>query len=216
MGKYYSIISYKENSTIKTNMKEKDLSDIDLKVLIESAFQKLEKTEDIDSKLSSEKSNTLNWILTLTTLFLGISIQNSKAITNLCLKGELLTTEKVIFAFSVIMLIAYKIVNLAYEKNKKSFLSNLHTHKLELLFDIQLKLRPKLTDEKTFIPTFINRFRKGEFIPDYDKDRKEGLKMIDKNISVYGKTLKLIYTLTIIAFIINLATTMILIMNINN
>lgn len=196
-------------------MKEKDLSDTDLKVLIESAFQKLEKTDEIDSKLSSEMSNTLNWILTLTTLFLGISIQNSKTITDLCLKVELLTTEKVIFAFSVIMLIVYKIVNLAYEKNKKSFLSNLHTHKLELLFDIQFKLKPKLTDEKTFIPTFINRFRSGEFIPDYDKDRKEALKIIAKNISTYGKLLKLIYTLTMIAFIINLTTTIILLMKIN-
>lgn len=196
-------------------MKEKDLSDTDLKLLVESAFQKLEKTEDIDSKLSSEKSNTLNWVLTLTTLFLGISIQNSKAITNLCLKEELLTSEKVIFAFSVIMLIVYKIVNLTYEKQKKSFLSNIHTHKLELLFDIQFKLRPKLTGEKTFIPTFINRFRNGEFIPDYDKERKQELKIIDKKITIYGRLLKLIYTLAIIAFMINLMTTIILIMNIN-
>lgn len=197
-------------------MKEKDLSDTDLKLLVESTFQKLEKTEDIDSKLSSEKSNTLNWILTLTTLFVGIGIQNNKAISNLlCLKDELLTFEKIVFAFSVIMLIVYKVVNLAYEKQKKSFLGNLHTHKLELLFDIQTKLRPKLINKKTFIPAFINRFRNGELIPDYDKERKKALKRIDQKITTYGKLLNLIYILTIIAFVINFTITMILIMNIN-
>ena len=38
-----------------TVMIEKELSDIDLKLLVESAFQKLEKTEEIDSKISTVK-----------------------------------------------------------------------------------------------------------------------------------------------------------------
>lgn len=196
-------------------MIEKELPESDLKTLIESAFQKLEKTEEIDSKISTEKSNTLNWILALTTLFVGIGIQNFKSITTLCFKEELFFAEKIIFAFSVIMLIAYKIVNTNYEKQKKSFLANLHTHKLELLFDLKTKLKPKLTNEQTFIPSFINRFRNGEFIPDYDKERKEAFKEIDRKVGVYGKLLKLIYTVTMTAFIINLAITIILIMNIN-
>lgn len=196
-------------------MIEKELPDSDLKTLIESAFQKLEKTEEIDSKISTEKSNTLNWILALTTLFVGIGIQNYKSITTLCLKEELFFAEKIIFAFSVIMLIAYKIVNTNYEKQKKSFLANLYTHKLELLFDLKTKLKPKLTNEQTFIPSFINRFRDGEFIPDYDKERKEAFKTIDRKVGIYGKLLKLIYTVTMTAFIINLLITIILIMNIN-
>ena len=196
-------------------MIEKELPDSDLKTLIESAFQKLEKTEEIDSKISTEKSNTLNWILALTTLFVGIGIQNYKSITTLCLKEELFFAEKIIFAFSVIMLIAYKIVNTNYEKQKKSFLANLHTHKLELLFDLKTKLKPKLTSEQTFIPSFINRFRNGEFIPDYDKERKEAFKTIDRKVSIYGKLLKLIYTVTMIAFITNLTITIMLIMKIN-
>jgi len=196
-------------------MIEKELSDIDLKLLVESAFQKLEKTEEIDSKISTEKSNTLNWILALTTLFVGICIQNYKSITTLCLKEELFLAEKIIFALSVIMLIAYKIVNTNYEKQKKSLLANLHTHKLELLFDLKIKLKPKLTNEQTFIPSFINRFRDGEFIPDYDKERKEAFKTIDRKVSNFGKLLKLIYTVTMTAFIINLTITIILIMNIN-
>lgn len=196
-------------------MIEKELPDSDLKTLIESAFQKLEKTEEIDSKISTEKSNTLNWILALTTLFVGIGIQNFKSITTLCFKEELFFAEKIIFAFSVIMLIAYKIVNTNYEKQKKSFLANLHTHKLELLFDQKTKLKPKLTNEQTFIPSFINRFRDGEFIPDYDKERKKAFKTIDRKVSNFGKLLKLIYTVTITAFIINLTITIILIMNIN-
>jgi hypothetical protein len=196
-------------------MIEKELPESDLKTLIESAFQKLEKTEEIDSKISTEKSNTLNWILALTTLFVGIGIQNFKSITTLCFKEELFFAEKIIFAFSVIMLIAYKIVNTNYEKQKKSFLANLHTHKLELLFDLKTKLKPNLTNEQTFIPSFINRFRNGEFIPDYDKERKEAFKEIDRKVGVYGKLLKLIYTVTMTAFIINLAITIILIMNIN-
>jgi len=196
-------------------MIEKELPDSDLKTLIESAFQKLEKTEEIDSKISTEKSNTLNWILALTTLFVGIGIQNYKSITTLCLKEELFFAEKIIFAFSVIMLIAYKIVNTNYEKQKKSFLANLHTHKLELLFDLKTKLKPKLTNEQTFIPSFINRFRDGEFIPDYDKERKEAFKTIDRKVSNFGKLLKIIYAVTMTAFIINLIITTILIMNIN-
>ena len=196
-------------------MKEKDLSDSDLKLLLESAFQKLEKTEEIDSKISAEKSNTLNWILTLSTLFLGIGIQNFKSITDICFREELFITEKIIFAFSVTMLILYKIVNTSYEKQKKSFLANLHTHKLELLFDLKTKLKPKLTDEHTFIPSFINRFRNGEFIPDYDKNRKEAFNTIDRKVGIYGRLLKLIYSVTMIAFIINLTITIMLIMNIN-
>ncbi|MBV6477964.1 MAG: hypothetical protein HGGPFJEG_00709 [Ignavibacteria bacterium] len=196
-------------------MIEKELSDIDLKLLVESAFQKLEKTEEIDSKISTEKSNTLNWILALTTLFVGICIQNYKSITTLCLKEELFLAEKIIFAFSVIMLIAYKIVNTNYEKQKKSFLANLHTHKLELLFDLKTKLKPKLTNEQTFIPSFINRFRNGELIPDYDKERKEAFKTIDRKVSNFGKLLKIIYAVTLTAFIINLTITIMLIMNIN-
>lgn len=196
-------------------MIEKELPDSDLKTLIESAFQKLEKTEEIDSKISTEKSNTLNWILALTTLFVGIGIQNFKSITTLCFKEELFFAEKIIFAFSVIMLIAYKIANTNYEKQKKSFLANLHTHKLELLFDLKTKLKPKLTNEQTFIPSFINRFRDGEFIPDYDKERKKAFKTIDRKVSNFGKLLKLIYTVTMTAFIINLTITIILIMNIN-
>lgn len=196
-------------------MIEKDLHESDLKTLIESAFHKLEKTEEIDSKISTEKSNTLNWILALTTLFVGICIQNYKSVTNLCLKEELFLAEKIIFAFSVVMLIAYKIVNTNYEKQKKSFLANLHTHKLELLFDLKTKLKPKLTNEQIFIPSFINRFRNGELIPDYDKERKEAFKTIDRKVSNFGKLLKLIYTVTMTAFIINLTITIILIMNIN-
>ena len=196
-------------------MIEKELPDSDLKTLIESAYQKLEKTEEIDSKISTEKSNTLNWILALTTLFVGIGIQNFKSITTLCFKEELFFAEKIIFAFSVIMLIAYKIANTNYEKQKKSFLANLHTHKLELLFDLKTKLKPKLTNEQTFIPSFINRFRDGEFIPDYDKERKEAFKRIDRKVSNFGKLLKLIYAVTMTAFIINLTITIILIMNIN-
>ena len=195
-------------------MKEKDLSDSNLKLILESVFQKLEKTEEIDSKISAEKSNTLNWILTLTTLFLGIDFQNFKSITDLCYKEELFFAEKIIFAFSVIMLIAYKMANTNYEKYKNFFLANLHTHKLELCFDLKTKLKPKLANEHIFIPSFINRFRDGEFIPDYDKERKEAFKTIDRKIDVYGKLLKLIYTLTMIAFIINLTITIILIMNI--
>ena len=194
---------------------EKDLSDNDLKLLVESAFQKLEKTEEIDSKISTEKSNTLNWILALTTLFVGICIQNYKAITTLNCKEELFLAEKIIFAFSVIMLIAYKIVNTNYEKQKKSFLANLHTHKLELLFDLKTKLKPKLTNEQIFIPSFINRFRNGELIPDYDQDRKEAFKTIDRKVAIFGNLLKWIYSLTMIAFILNLTITIIMIMKIN-
>lgn len=195
-------------------MNENQLPVDDLKSLLENAYVKLEKSEEIDSKISSEKSNTLNWILALTTLFLGICIQNFNS-TNFCLKVELFIAEKIIFAFSVIMLISYKIVNTNYEKHKKSFLANLHTHKLELLFDLQTKLKPKLTNEPFFVPTFINRFRNGELIPDYDKERKEAFKKIDRKVGVYGKLLKLIYTVTMIAFIMNLIITIILIMNIN-
>lgn len=197
-------------------MTEKELSDRELSLLIENAFQKLEKTEEIDSKISSEKSNTLNWILALTTLFVGICIQNYKSITTLYFKEELFFSEKIIFALSVILLIAYKIANMSYEKQKKSFLANLHTHKLELLFDLKDKLRPKLTEEQTFIPSFINRFRNGKFIPNNNKEMKEAFKTIDRKVKIYGKLLKLIYMITMTAFVINLAITTILIMNIKN
>jgi len=124
-----------------------------------------------------------------------------KSITEICFKEELFVTEKIIFAFSVIMLILYKIVNTSYEKQKKSFLANLHTHKLELLFDLKTKLKPKLTSEQVFIPSFINRFRNGEFIPDYDKERKDAFNEIDRKVGIYGRLLKLIYSVTMVAFI---------------
>jgi len=196
-------------------MRENDLSNNDLKQLVENAFQKLEKTEEIDSKISAEKSNTLNWILALTTLFVGICIQNAKAIVDLCLKDELLIAEKILFTFSVIMLIGYKLINTNYEKQKKAYINNLHTHKLELLFDISSKLKPKLSSDNFFVPLFVNRFRNGELIPDYDVERKEAFKNIDKKIVRFGRLLKLIYSVTMIAFLINLTITIILIMNVN-
>lgn len=196
-------------------MKEIDLSDNDLKLLVENAFQKLKNTEEIDSKISTEKSNTLNWILALTTLFVGICLQNYKSEGDFRWKEFLYVSEKIIFAFSLIMLIVYKIVNTYYEKQKKAFLANLYTHKIELLFDIKFKVRTKLSNDDIFIPTFINSFRNGEFIPDYDNNRKEAFKTIDKKIAISGNLLKLIYSVTMIAFIINLTITIILIMNIN-
>ena len=194
-------------------MKENQLTIDELKALIENSYNKLEKTEEIDSKIFGEKSNTLNWILTLTTLFLGIGLQNYNSITSLYLKDELFLIEKIIFALSLIMLVAYKLVNNNYEKHKKSFLMNLHTHKLELLFDIKTKLR--LSDELTLIPSFINRFRNGEFIPAYDTERKNSLMRIDQKVKISGKWLKLIYGGIMIVFVINLIITIILIMNIN-
>lgn len=195
-------------------MKETDLSDTDLRLLVEKTFQKVEDTEKYNSKISAEMSNTLNWILTLTTLFIGISIQNYKNVLHPYLK-DLFVAEKIIFAFSLIMLIAYKIINLKYEKQKKNYLANLNTHKLELFFDISHKLKPKLSSDIFFVPSFINRFRKGELIPNYDIKRKEAFLSIEKKIHVYEKLLKLIYTLTMIAFLINLIITIILLMNIS-
>ena len=196
-------------------MIENNISDNDLKFLIESAFQKLEKTEETDSKISAEKSSTLNWILAFTTLFVGMCIQNYKSVSDLCLKEELFISEKILFTFLVIMLILYKIANIKYEEYKKSFLANLHTHMLALLFDIKIKLRPKLTNDALFVPSFINRFRNGELSPDYDNESKKALKIIDKKISIYSRCLKLIYTMTMIAFTINLIITIVMIMNIN-
>jgi hypothetical protein len=197
------------------SIEERDLPENDLKLLVESAFRKLEQTEDIDSKISLEKSNTLNWVLALTTLFVGICLQNYKSINSFYLKDILFFAEKLIFSLSVFMLITYKIINAKYETQKKSMLANLHTHKLELLFDINGKLRPRLLRDPLFIPSFINRFRDGNLIPEYDKERKVSLKKIDTSISVYAKWLRLIYSMTINAFIINLIITVVLIFNIH-
>jgi hypothetical protein len=190
------------------------MTDEKLTLLLEQSFDKLAKTEEIDSKISSEQSNTLNWILALTTLFVGICLQNYKNSSVYPFEG-ILYYEKILFAFSVIMLLLYKIIFNNYEKQKKSLLANLHTHKLELLFDLTIKLKPKLQPEPIFIPAFINSFRNGDFIPDYDKDRKEAFKKIDKNIHVFGVTLKVIYYSILIAFILNLTMTLIIIMNLN-
>jgi hypothetical protein len=197
-------------------MTKSQLTEEELNELIKGAFNKIEKTEQFDSKLSLEQSNTLNWILTLTTLFIGLSIQNKESISNFCLKDGLFFMEKIIFAISVILLITYKIIFQDYEKKKKSFLGNLHTHSFELLFDIKPLLRTKISNSPMFTTSFINNFRNGEFIPDYDPDRKKALKKIDKAISLYGKLLKLIYSATMIAFTINLTIITILIFNIKN
>lgn len=196
-------------------MKEKDLPTEDLKLLVESAYQKMEKSEEIDNAISSEMSNTLNWILALTTLFVGVCLQNYNSISGFSLKYEFLYTEKILFAISVIMLVLFKVANANYAKYKKSYLANLYNHKLELLFEITYKLKPKLLDEPFFIPSFINRFRNGEFIPDYDKERKKSFKLIDMNINIYGKSLKIIYRLTMVTFVINLILTIIIVMKIN-
>ena len=193
-------------------MKEKDFSDGDLRLLIENSYQKLEKLEEMDSRISAENSNTLNWILALTTLFVGICLQNYQSEGDFRWMEVLYVSEKIIFAFSVILLIVYKLVNTYYEKQKKAFLANLCTHKIELLFDIKFKIRTKLSNDDIFIPTFINRFRNGEFIPDHDNSRKKAIKLIDKKVGVFGRCLKLIYSVTMIAFIINLAITLLLMM----
>lgn len=197
-------------------MTKPQLTEEELNELLKAAFSKIEKTEEFDSNLTLEQSNTLNWILTLTTLFIGLSIQNKESISYFCLKEGLFFIENVIFTISVVLLITYKSIFQAYEKKKKSFLGNLHTHSLELLFDIKPLLKTKISNSPMSSQEFINSFRDGEFIPDYDPERKRTIKSIDYKIGLYGRFMKLIYTITLIAFTLNLAITIILIMNIKN
>lgn len=183
--------------------KEKDLEKNELISLLNESFTKLQKTEEVDSQLLQDKSSTINWVLTLTTLFLGIAINKYMDISDFCLKDFLFNSAKLLFSISIISLIAFKLVSTKYQSIKKLFLNNIHTHKIELQFDIESKLRPKLKDTVLFIPDFINRFRDACFIPAYDTDRKAAFKSFDKKMKIYSYILLSLYWIILSIFVLN-------------
>jgi hypothetical protein len=64
---------------------ETNLSDTELKALIEDVFQKLTKKSEADGRGLSEMHKTLNWLIALTTLFMGPCFQN---ISTLCVLSK--------------------------------------------------------------------------------------------------------------------------------
>lgn len=196
-------------------MKEDALNQSQITELINVAFSKIENSESIDTKIAVEKSNTLNWILALTTLFVGIVLQNLKNIDIIILKSILLNTEIILFALTTFSLIVFKYFFNNYEKCKKSLLSLFYSHKLELIFDIQKKVSPHLKNEELFIPNIINKFRNGEFIPVYDSLRLNEIKSLDNKIRKNCKWLKLFYNSAIILFFLNFILIVFLMTKIN-
>lgn len=187
--------------------------DENLKVLLEKSFHKIETSTKSDSKLVSGRSNTLNWILALTTLFIGVNID---CYNNICKCNDIYIQKVFIFGIglfilSIILLILYKYTEESYEKKKNLILDTLHTNQLELMYNPRLLLKHLKENKPFFIISFIQKYREGNFIPSYDKKRKK--KFIDMNIKVNksGTLFSYLYWGIIIIFFINTLITITLI-----
>lgn len=184
----------------------KDFSDNDLVRLVEDAAKKHTILVERDSKVLMEMNNTLNWIITLLTVLMVTTINLFKHSPHKDLDTSLFCTSKIIFGMGILVLILHKIVLLSYEKIKFKYLNSLHTHELELKYDVK-KFRSTLDGEAIFsIAEFINSFKEGKFIflPGYDERPKNFCRM-NKKIKLRGRILIASFYLSILLILINLS-----------
>lgn len=184
----------------------KDFSDNDLVRLVEDAAKKHTILVERDSKVLTEMNNALNWIITLLTVLMATSINFFKYSPHNELDTYLFCTSKIIFGMGILVLILHKIVLLSYEKIKFKYLNSLHTHELELKYDVK-KFRSTLDGEAIFsIAEFINSFKEGKFIflPGYDQRPRNFCRMNEK-IKWRGLILKCSFYISILLIFTNLS-----------
>jgi len=184
-------------------MKFNELSDTLFRDLIENAFKKLSSTKNSEKALLDNNSSFLNWLLLILSLFLGVQMNTLNLINLTCSELVLLISYLISFVLFLCFLLLYKILENQYSQKLNYFLDNLHTHKLELLYPQLRRLREEIGDCDIFIPDFANNLSTGNFVSNYDKIRKDGLRNINQSLDKKSVYLRMLYVATIILFILN-------------
>ena len=192
----------------------KDLKDTDLVKLLEDASKKQTSFVERDSKMLTEMNNALNWIITLLTVLLAVSLNVFKNIVPCGLDSQLLFVSKIIFCIGILNLIVHKIVLVAYERRKYHYLNMLQTHELELKYNFKrFRLKFDGNKENFTIPDFLNDFKEGKYIPipSHD-DRPKHFSKINKQIALLGLIIKITFYLSITLLLANLSIIMYLLL----
>lgn len=181
----------------------KNLSDEEIKELLEEAFKKLRSTAEQDSKKLSDLNAALNWILTFSTVFFIFYTRTNFHPENFW-DEIVLEGSKYSFLLLVLILILHKIFFVRYEDFKGAYLASLHSHLIDLKFNIDF-VKPKIRDMTPFATyMFINSFRDGEFLYHHTRDESiRQFKRMDLRIKRCGNWLKATYWIGLTVFIIS-------------
>jgi hypothetical protein len=182
------------------NLEQKNLTDPQLKDLLEETFKKLKSTADQDSKKLSDMNTTLNWVLTLSTVFF-VFYTRTKLESQCGWEMIVSNISKISFVIITVILIIHKIFYIRYEDFKGLYLATLHTHLIDLKFNLHF-LRQRLDVLGRFATyMFINSFRNGEFLYHYGASKsKEEFIQLNTKIQNSGNWLKRTYWLGLLFF----------------
>ncbi|HMJ47871.1 MAG TPA: hypothetical protein VK498_11120 [Ferruginibacter sp.] len=182
---------------------QKGLADEEIIDLLEDSFKKIESSAEQDSKKLSDFNNTLNWILTLSTVFF-VFYTRLTFLSSSNWELFLSLLSKLFFILLTSILIVHKIFLIKYEDFKGAYLATLRSHCIDLKFNIEeLKKKIKVTIPFSTL-TFVNSFRNGDFLFHYSKDESiKGLKKFDRKIIWYGNGLKVTFWAGVVIFWLN-------------
>lgn len=182
---------------------QKNLTDGEIKELLDEAFKKLKSTADQDSKKLSDLNTTLNWILTFSTVFFVFYTRINFLPVNPW-EEIILHASKYSFLSLTLILIIHKIFYVRYEDFKGAYLSSLHSHLIDLKFNLDL-IKPKILSMTPFATyMFINSFRDGEFLYHHSREESiKGFKKMDSKIKKCGNWLKSTYWIGLTLFMIS-------------
>ncbi len=193
-------------------MDEKDLkSEKDkekrIQELIGDSIGKVKNQTENNEKMLTEKSNTLNWLLTLTTvLFAFLNSNNDLDIQN-CYLIVFTSMNKIIFLLLVVSFIVFKIYHQKFLKNQILLYSSLDTHHLELKYNVH-KIKDSLLlkdlDHPPFIFSVIDFFKgftslEFRFYKGHD-DRDKIFKGLYNKAESLSKIVENIYIITVVIF----------------
>jgi len=190
-------------------MQDKQMTDEQIKELLFDSVDKLRRSEEIDSKMAVEMSNTLNWIIVFATLFFGFMVDPEIADFNY--KDELILTYKLSIISLIVLLVIYKFLFNRYDLIKKVSIDFLDTQYIELKSDL-FNVKSRMKKEHNFCVTFINAFRDGEFLCEGNEKRIEYYRSQDRKLLKFATILKRLYYGAASVFVINLTIAIVFIL----
>ena len=177
-----------------------------IKELVSDSILKIKSKSENNEKLLGEMHNTLNWLLTLTTLlFLFYSRQEFDKTT--CLMQSIDFLSKIDFVLIITAFLFYKIIQFQFLKMQTFFYDSLVTHNLELKYNLdKLKKEYDFSDlnNPPFIfevVKFINYFRKAKFVfyKELD-DRPVVFEKAEKKLNILSWILKNTFRVIFVLF----------------
>lgn len=185
-----------------------------LKELLHDSFDKITFSLENDSKKVNEMSNILNWVVAFLTLFITFVSKDFES--SYCCLLPLICLYKCIFVLVVILMIVYKCFLHKYTDTLYKLGNEYQTHYLELKSNLHMIFGKIKSNDESF-PVFNVKFRKLEFMPQYEvekriskKTRKDEMLDEDRKVNRYGKRLRALFHTMLFLFIIDAAIACIL------